>query len=321
MKYSFLINPVSGKGGHGDELAKSIKTECEARSLDHEIYFTTGVGSAFEYVKEFAEKYPKEKISFFACGGDGTLGEVVNGVMASEGRERLCVGVIPVGTGNDFVRNFSEGDFSDIGAQIDGSDIKIDLISCNGIFCVNMVNIGFDCEVVCKKASLQRNKMIPSKLAYIIGLAITLIRKPGVKCRISLDGGEYEDKELLLTTFGNGEYCGGGFHSNPESRINNGKINALTVNNISRRKFVSIVGSYKKGTHLVHKDLLQSTLNESLCIDFYSPTNISVDGEVIKVEKHLSMCAVKEAVNFILPRGIKYLKEKEKAEENSACTV
>lgn len=305
MKYHFIINPAAGKGNIAKELAEKIKKSAKAAVSDIEVYFTSKVGDATEYVKRIADG---GEHAFFACGGDGTLCEVANGIMALTDRENVFLGTVPSGTGNDFVRNFSASDrFLDIDAQLSSKPMDIDLIGCNDMFAVNMVNIGFDCEVVCKKEDLQKYKLIPSKLAYIVGLVITLIKKPGVECRISFDGEDDGKKKLLLTTYGNGEYCGGGFHSNPESCINNGKINALTVNDISRSKFLTIVGSYKNGTHLKYTDILKSKMAEKIDIEFDKETNISIDGEIVKVSG-LSMRIVKDAVKFLVPEGSEYKK-------------
>ena len=84
-----------------------------------------------------------ERLRFYACGGDGTLGEVVNG---AAGQVNAEVGLIPIGTGNDFVRNFADaGDFFDIEAQVMGEARAIDLIKCNDRYGINVVNVGFDC--------------------------------------------------------------------------------------------------------------------------------------------------------------------------------
>ena len=306
MKYHFIINPAAGKGNIADKLSEKIKTACEKVSADYEIYFTTGVGDAKRYVKE---AFTDGAHSFFACGGDGTLCEVANGIMELPSRESAYMGVVPSGTGNDFVRNFTKTDnFFDIEAQLAAKPMGIDLIGCNDMYAVNMINIGFDCEVVCEKERLQSRKFFPSKLSYVIGLALTLIRKPGVNCRVSMDGGEMTSRKLLLSTYANGEFCGGGFHSNPESSVCNGKINALLVNNVTRRKFLSIVGSYKKGTHLRYTDILSSSLAEKIKIEFEKETNISVDGEVIRAEK-LLLSVAKNAVNFLVPMGSEYIKK------------
>ena len=305
MKYHFIVNPAAGKGKLAETVAEKIRNSLKAIGRDVEIYYTTGVGDATEYVKKWDDG---DCHTFFACGGDGTLCEVANGIMALERRENVCLGTVPSGTGNDFVRNFENSEnFFDIDAQLSGSPIDIDLIGCNDMYAVNMINIGFDCEVVVKKEELQKKKIFPAKFAYVAGLAITLAKKPGIKCRISFDGGEAQEYDLLLTTYGNGEFCGGGFHSNPQSAVNNGKIDVLTVNNISRLKFITIVGSYKKGTHLGLTDVLSNRAAESVRFEFDGDTNISVDGEVVRVSS-LTLNIAKKAVKFVLPEGCEYKK-------------
>jgi len=308
MKYHFIINPAAGKGKFASALAEKIKKVCSDARADFEIYFTSGVGDATDYVKRTAENFVDGEHSFFACGGDGTLCEVANGIMSLDNREKVYMGTVPSGTGNDFVRNFSaDENFLDISAQLRGAPMDIDLIECNDMYAVNMINIGFDCEVVCKKEELQSHKLVPSKLAYATGLIMTLIRKPGVECRISFDDERFLPYKLLLTTYANGEFCGGGFHSNPESSICNGEINVLTVNEVTRRKFLSIVGSYKKGTHLKHTDILESRMAKKVTLDFDGETNISVDGEIVKVDR-LVLKIAKNAVKFLVPDGCVYMK-------------
>ena len=316
MKYIFIVNPVAGKGKLYNEITEKIESVRKNVTADCSVYITKSAGDATEFVKTTARECGDEEIAFFACGGDGTLCEVANGIMACENRDRLYLGTVPAGTGNDFVRNFTSAElFSDISAQIDGTPMKIDLLRCNDFYSVNMVNIGFDCEVVCRKEEIQKHKAFPPKLAYVVGIVLTLIKKPGLNCKISVDGGEYEDKALLLTTLGNGEYCGGGFHSNPESMVNNGKVNHLCVNNISRMKFISIVGSYQKGTHLVYTDIVSSKLADSIDLKFDKTTNISVDGELVRVDS-LSVRCVKDAVNFLLPAGCEYKGNPAKSESS-----
>ncbi len=314
VKYVFVVNPMAGRGDNSLRLVEQIKEECSAKNVDFEIYMTEGVGDGERIVSKRISEEADTEIAFIACGGDGTLCEVANGIMHSNSADRTYLGVVPMGTGNDFVRNFSFSEnFLNIGDQLLASSINIDLIKYNDSYAVNMINIGFDCEVVFKKEEIQAKKIFPSKLSYIIGLVATLIKKPGVECGITLDGEDFSMQKYLLTTYANGEFCGGGFHSNPESTLNNGKINVLRVNDVTRRKFVSIVGSYKKGTHLVHTDILSSSLADEVHIKFKKPTNISVDGEIVKVNELFMNTAV-SAIRFLVPKGSEYLKRSEKLE-------
>ena len=104
MKYHFIVNPAAGKGKLADVVAEKIRNSAKAVGHDVEIYYTTGVGDATEYVKRWTDGEPH---AFIACGGDGTLCEVANGIMAMENRDSMYLGSVPSGTGNDFVRNFS----------------------------------------------------------------------------------------------------------------------------------------------------------------------------------------------------------------------
>ena len=305
MKYCFIVNPAAGKSKGKAELEDRIKKACENRGVDATVYYTKCVGDAGEYIASFCNEHKDENIRFFACGGDGTLCEAVNGLMRANANDRASLGVIPVGTGNDFVRNFENSTaFFDIDAQLDAELVDIDLISCNDTYVINMVNIGFDCQVVVKTSEFKRKAFVPSKLAYICGLIVTLIKKPGAKFNASSEKKQGEEKTLLLATFANGSFCGGGFHSNPNASLHDGKINALFVNDVSRTRFISLVGSYKKGTHLdgSNDDILSEETSQRYEIKFAEPTNVSVDGEIIKTDR-LELACIPNAVKFLMPKG------------------
>lgn len=305
MKYCFILNPAAGKGERVHTLAEEIEAGCRSRGLSYEVYFTKCIGDATDYIRRTVKAMPEEEYRFYSCGGDGTLCETVSGAMSVADIGNVSVGLIPTGTGNDFVRNFTDGDrFFSVDAQLDAEENAVDLIRCNDRYAINMVNVGFDCEVVCKTAGLKRKKWVPSKLAYVLGLVLTLIRKPGVAARIVVDGEEQAEKHFLLNTYGNGCFCGGGFHSNPLASIKDGMIDAIFVRNVSRTRFVSIVGKYKKGTHLVPKysKVLFHKKAKLVELFFDGDTNVSIDGE-IDVCRSLRMELQPGALRFLIPLG------------------
>ena len=303
MRNYFIINPKAGKGKHAEALEKRISSVCDERGAEYEIYHTKAIGDATRFVKQKCAEDGALPARFFACGGDGTLGEVVNGAVGVNG---AYVGLIPSGTGNDFVRNFNGKElFFDIGAQLDGEEVQVDVLRCNDLFAINMINIGFDCEVVKKKETIQSRGILPSKLAYIFGLVQTLIKKPGVKAKVSFDGVDSIEAKYLLTTFANGKFCGGGFLSNPFATLTDGECDVLLVNDISRTKFVSLVGSYKKGTHINPKTekILLSKKCKSIDLEFFGTQSISVDGELFDFER-ITISCVQGALGFTVPRGV-----------------
>lgn len=302
MKHYFIVNPCAGNGSEAEKLCEKINEICAKEGVDFEIYLTRAIGDATDFVRGVCREAKELPVRFYACGGDGTLGEVVNGAYGTDEAE---VALIPIGTGNDFARNFSDNEnFFDINAQINGSAAKIDLLKCNEQVSVNMVNIGFDCEVVKKKEKLQEHRFLPSKLAYIFGLVITLVKKPGMNARVFADGEEISDSEFLLSTIANGSFCGGGFKSNPHSSVNDGMLDALFIRNVSRTKFVSLVGSYKKGTHIVSKNnkVLFHKKASKLVLKFPKTQSICIDGEICECEE-LTLECIHSALSFSIPRG------------------
>lgn len=310
-----------------------ISAACEGAGVDHSVLVSRNIEETRDFISENAAAVDGE-VSFIACGGDGTLCQTILLVMelSAEQREKVSVGVVPMGTGNDFVSNFTDKErFFNIEAQIKGSAYEIDLVKCNDLYSVNMVNVGFDSHVVCKKERLSKKKWLPRKLAYIAGLVITLIRKPGLKVDFSRDGDKPEKRDLLLTTLANGAFCGGGFNSNPKASLTDGNIDCIAVKNVSRLKFLSLVGKYKSGTHLSGK--FDSIISHFKCrkadLVFSEETPVSVDGELVYT-KELHLSVDEKAIKIRLPEGVlpkvREIKERldegvEKIEEKIATAV
>ena len=126
MKHIFVINPAAGQGKALDFIRPKIEEICKKEALDYEIYVTEKKGDGIEYVENKAKS--GEEIRFYACGGDGTLYDVVNGAF---GYKNAQVAVIPLGSGNDFIRLFgTKEDFLNLEDQINGVPVEFDVIKC-----------------------------------------------------------------------------------------------------------------------------------------------------------------------------------------------
>ena len=303
MIYHFIMNPKSGRHKKLAHLEETIKTACQARKLSYHIYYTVCPGDATEYVTSMLRISPDERQRFICVGGDGTLNEIVNSAPLNP---RAEFGVIPSGSGNDFTRNFTNQKlFSDIDAQIDGKTAKLDLIKCNEHYCINMVNIGFDCAVVKEAVKLKKKKLVTPALSYILGVVIVLCRKFGTKMRIIYDDGEIIERELTLTAIGNGRFCGGGFMAAPRAGLQDGLFDVCAINKVSRFTFLSLVGSYKKGTYLENKRAMKVINHRQAShfrMEFDAPVPICIDGE-IKGAKNVEFTLLPQAVNFVIPNG------------------
>ena len=302
MIYHFILNPKSGRSRKQKNLEKDIKSACKKRNLNYHIYYTTCAGDATEYVCSMV-RISQERQRFICVGGDGTINEIVNSAPCNPDVE---FGVIPSGSGNDFTRNFSNRkNFANIDSQIDGDTVSLDLIKCNEYYCVNMVNIGFDCAVVKEAAKIKKIKFFSPGISYILGVVVVLFRKFGTKMKLIFDDGEIIEKEFTLTAIGNGKFCGGGFKSAPTALLEDGLMDVCSINKVSRATFLNLVSSYKKGTFLTNERALKCINYRQVPhfkMEFDNPIPICIDGE-IKGAKTVDFTVVRNAFNFVIPKG------------------
>ena len=312
MKTIFIINPSAGKGHGIDKLKENIYKAAERLNQNVGIYMTKKPGDAESFSKTFCqETLGKEEGRLFACGGDGTLNEVINGVI---GFQHVSVGLVPIGTGNDFVRNFQNGeDFYDIMAQLRGEAIACDAVKYWGNidhkeqtrYCANMFNIGFDCNVVDMAAKLKNYPLIAGSFAYLMAVAVILVKKKGAKLRIWLDEKEVENGAVLLTAIANGGYCGGGVNSSPYASVQDGILDVNIIYNVSRIEFLKKFPYYSKGTHMDLKDidriLLASTCRTAKIVPLEGTMRLCTDGEIVDAGT-VEFQVAPGAFHFLVPK-------------------
>ena len=257
MKYAFIVNPKSGQGKQRQYLEPKINKLIEDNpDKDIKTYYTRGEKDA-TLLADLIAKEADDEVVVFACGGDGTLQEIANGLV---GHENAAMGVVPVGSGNDFVRTLGSDakaaeKYLDLQKQLDAPIKKIDLIKLtweeNGsekfAYINNGINIGFDGYTAILAHEYKKLPAVSGTGSYILALAKTLIEKKGENLRIVADGKEFFNGPMLLATASNGAYCGGGFMSCPNANLNDGLLELFIANDLSRTKFLKIVPKYKSG--------------------------------------------------------------------------
>lgn len=244
------------------------------------VHITGYQGDAFDYIKEQLTKDPYTEVEIH--GGDGSVYEAVNAIMSANACEQCSLTVVPSGTGNDFVKSFNDDDFH-----------KIDLIKVSDKYCANMVNIGFDCDVVIATEKIKGKKIIGS-FSYILGVVATVFKKFGKHFEIELtypDGAcEKRKGDYLLLFVANGQYCGGGFRTAPIAKLDDGLMDVMLFNKVSRFTLARLIGKYKSGIHLDEKgELIPSFKKYAIyakckSIKVSGPKNICIDGEVLPLE-------------------------------------
>ncbi len=306
----FIINPKAGTGKKVLALKEKIQEAANKHRESIEVYETQGPRDGEWYVRQKCMESQGAPIRFIACGGDGTFSEVANGAI---GYANAMVGAMPMGTGNDFCRNFpKDTPFSDVEAQLFGEPFPCDAISFTGIiegglstrYSVNMINIGFDCNVAAKAAELKQYPLVEGKFAYLLSIFAILGQKKGANLRISIGEQTVQDGPLLLTSIANGSFCGGGIWSNPGASLQDGLMDINVVYDIPRRRFLTVLPHYAKGTHPemkgVEKILTSYKCEEMIVVPKDGEMTVCVDGEIIKTEE-LHLKTIKNAFSFSVP--------------------
>ena len=304
MIFHFILNPKSGRSPQQKKMEQEIVDACMKRQLSYHIYYTTCPRDSITYVRSMVKEYPDERQRFICVGGDGTINEIAN---SAPGNPNVEFGVIPNGSGNDFVRNFTNKKlFHDLDAQIDGEVQAYDLIKVNDTYCVNMVNIGFDCSVVIEADKFRKFKFISPSISYILGVVVGFFFRPlGTKMKIIFDDGSTIDSILTLTAIGNGKFCGGGFKTCPLASLKDGILDITVIKKVNRLNFITLIGSYKDGTFLVNKNsqkFFKYIRTNHFKMEFEGEQPICVDGEIITADK-LEFTVIPKAFNFVLPKG------------------
>ena len=165
MKHVFVINPASGANDHENEI-RQILSDC-GRLSECEIHVTTTPQNATEFVDTWCRRH-REAVRFYACGGDGTLNEVISGIISHPEASVACY---PCGSGNDFVKYYGgKENFMDIPALMDAEEVTIDAMRVGDHYSVNVTNFGFDTKVCLAMAKYRHTPVIGGNHAYTAGL-------------------------------------------------------------------------------------------------------------------------------------------------------
>ena len=301
MKHIFIINPAAGNGKAEKEILPSILKACANSGIDYEVHKTLSAVETISYTKQRAGQGIPTR--FYACGGDGTLNNVLNGIIGSANAQ---LGYIPCGTGNDFVRNYTNKEnFLDIQKQIDGEAVNIDVLQLDDAYAVNMFNIGVDCDIVAETARLKANPFLSGSAAYLAGVIKVLAKGKTYHMQLKFDDGYLVDEELFLAAIANGRYCGGGFQSSPKALLSDGFMDVCLIRPIKGVKIVSLLAKYRKGTHVADVAAAPYVIYKKckkLSLTATEPMRISTDGEITEY-KSQTFQIIPDAVQFSVPQG------------------
>ena len=303
MKHIFVINPCAGKQDSTTIITQKVEAYASAHpDFSYQIYVTRSTGDATRWTRQWCADHPDHPVRFYACGGDGTLNEVVTGII---GFPNVQITVHANGSGNDYIKYYDSFEaFSDIARLVEGVPHPVDVMKVNDRYSINVCNFGFD-AMVCKIGNdVRRKPIIGGKHSYTTGIIRSIFTSRSNYVRMAVDGEPFYDGHMLLCTLGNGRYNGGNYMCAPLSKNDDGLIEINLFKRMSLFKFASLINEYSQGTHINRPDVQQlMQYRQGTLVEMTSPDPfwLVIDGEMLHTNRY-RVQNIKHAVTFVSPR-------------------
>ena len=300
MTHLFIINPAAGSRDRTKQYSEAIHRICGERGLTYRIEVSAAPGECTRLAREAAQT--GEEYRIYACGGDGTLNEVVAG---AAGFDNVSVTVFSGGSGNDFVKLFSEPKaFFDLERLLDADEATFDLIDCNGDISLNICSVGLDARIGTDVANYKRIPLLSGFRAYAISTLINLFRGIAQHYVVEVSG-ETVDAEQTMICACNGRFYGGGFNPVPEADPCDGLLDILLVKKVSILQVAQVIGKYKNGQYKELPHLVRHFRADRLVVHCDKPNAIQIDGE-LRVSDTVDIRIADKKLRFFYPKGLTY---------------
>lgn len=302
MRVAFVVNPTARHGRSRAAQAR-LPERAAALGLDAAFFETAGPRHAVELARAAAPDFD----AVVAVGGDGTVHEVAAGLIRAGEAGRAALGVLPLGTGNDFAKllpNLGTGEAA-LDALPTAPRRRFDVAwirwtnadgSTGDEPFVNTLGLGLDGYIA---AQAPRYKALGSTLGYLTAVLHGLARFRAPRIALSVDGAPVLDRRLYLVSVGNGTCSGGGYYLTPGARPYDGRLDAVALDAVSMPRLLYLLPLAMRGRH-VGKDGVAMFAGQRLAATFDSPVPFHADGEVLST-------AVVRAEIEVVPGGLDVL--------------
>jgi YegS/Rv2252/BmrU family lipid kinase len=272
-----FCNPTAGRGRAGRR-TRAISELLAASGIETSIVTSRKRGDIEAGVADAIRDGHRRVL---VAGGDGSIHEAVNGIMSTG--EIVELGVIPVGTGNDFAKACSIPQHWEHAAALladrmagRAPAIPVDVGLCNGRHFANGLGIGFDARVTAIAESI---RLPMGDLVYLVALLRALVEgivTPTLRIRF----GDIEiEGAVTLASFSNGPWAGGMFHIAPEAHNDDGLLDLIYAEPVGRARVLGLLPKLLRGTHTTEIEIHQFPIRKSVVVA-EAPVIWHLDGEI-----------------------------------------
>jgi len=278
-----IVNPAAG-GGRCGRMARAALDQLRTAGVELEVSETTGPGQATALARA---AYARGCRQFIAVGGDGTACEIVNGLFpeAATG-ERAALGFLPLGTGNSFLRDFTDrGAEHAAAAIIAGRRRACDVLrlshAAGELYFINLLSMGFAADAAV--AASRRFKRL-GEFGYVLGVLLCLARLRRRAFPLLADGdAEMDRRRCLFLSFNNSKFTGGKMMIAPQASTNDGLIEYVRWGPVGRLQLARNFSALFDGSHIRHPQASRRAVRRiEFALD--APVDVMVDGEVLTLD-------------------------------------
>jgi YegS/Rv2252/BmrU family lipid kinase len=285
-KLLVIVNPWAGRGAAGRRRAE-LEQALRDSGADFDILTTHAVGGAIELAWQGVERgYGR----IVAVGGDGTINEVVNGIKGGEAEfgRRARLGVIPLGTGSDFIKVLDGVEANDIrggvlravGQQMRQVDLgRVQVGDRAPRFFINALGMGLDAQVAAESLKLTKLKGLA---VYLVAIIRALANYKAHPMTVEYDGNRIH-RRLLFASPANGRCQGGGFWLTPDAQIDDGLLDICLVDKMRLDEIIRHLPKVMEGTHTQLKQVTMGRAR-NISVQCAAPIPVATDGEVIATD-------------------------------------
>ncbi|MCU0276495.1 MAG: diacylglycerol kinase family lipid kinase [Acidobacteria bacterium] len=282
LKTMLVVNPNAGKG-RGARVFSAVRALLEPCFPGLALRVSTRPGQAFDFGSEArAEGYGR----ILCVGGDGTPFEVVNGFYAKGRPERpVELGMIPAGTGNSFLRDFSIHSWRQaVQGILDGKRRQVDLVQIDygrerqqvRQYYLNIMGVGLIADIL--KLTNEKLKGF-GRFSYGLAVLLRLARGMHNRMLLTVDGVKMEIANSALV-FSNSQFTGGAMKIAPMADSGDGRIDMVVFQEVNRRDILNIFARVFKGTHVNHPRV-KTCRGTEISIDSCPQERLMADGELL----------------------------------------
>ena len=277
-KHVFIVNPKAGRGA-GRRTLNELPRRLTGWPNEYQIIETSGPGEASEIARSVDSEV------CVAVGGDGTINEVVNGLIGTN----RTLAILPSGSGNDFAKSIGIPKSTAAALEIiragKSKSIDVGTVACGAnsdsrnqsrrLF-ANGVGIGFDAAVAAKTLEIPH---LSGTMLYLVAVLKTLGKYRSPLFHISIDGRTTVSHNLLIA-IGNGICAGGGFYLTPDAKVDDGQLDVCLVEEMSIAGILQLMPRVMKGKHGTFKGV---EFQRGACVSIHgdAPFFVHADGEIV----------------------------------------